>query len=992
MRHDDLDYENDNDNDNDNDLSDARGYHLSALPAAALARSTCDLCPATTRSHSMRRRAVYAAFVLALNLLTPAGAADPPPPEEAPAVTAARAALERREHPRALDLLQERLRQEPGDQGARRLLVRTYLDLGQGPAAEQALEPLRGPGAAAGGAPVLAPADLAALGQALLLQGQFLRLIGSIDPGAAKGKDPRPRAELSALVGEAHLNLGEFKAARVRLAEARTLDPANTRALYGLARLALADKDQAGAAALVEQALALTPADPKGLELKGDLAYLAGERETAEEAFGQAITHSPSPGATLYYKRATVRIELNALPGAAADLAAARAQAPDLHWLDLAEGTLALRRDDPQAAVPYLESFLKSAPSNPQGIYLASLALAHTGRHAEALRRLQPLLEDKEKTAAVAMLQADILLAQGQAREAEEALLPFTATAHPPEMDQLIYRALAAQGRQAEAREVLGELAQQTPEQPAAVLTLARDLAGGGDRAGARAQLERLLAAAPGNLEAGLTLAQLELLEGAGAAALSRAQALAQAQPRDARVQTVLANALAVTGDLSGARAAAERALALAPRAAGAALTLARLALQAGDLKAARAPLEALLRANAKDSSALILLAALDAQDGKPEAATARLRQGLAAAPQDLQVRLALTRLLVERRDPAAALAVLAAAPEEQLAGAPLLRARGLVELAAQRPAAAQETFARLTTLLPKSADPLYLTVLARGARGGPGAPDAMAEALAQALSLDPALPLTAAAIRVAFAAQPNDAARTLLASRLTKVAPQVPALALEQARLASARGDGQAVLEFSRAAAAQAPADPAYRRTLIQALVGAGEAGPARASADEWLAAHPHDLETRALLAQIALGQGDTAAAAEHYRVILQDQPSNLLAQNNLAMLLLPTDPKAALPLAEAAHAARPDQADFADTLGAVLLALNEPGRALPVLEKAARGDQVNPSLSYHLAAALAATGARERARDLLKDLAGRDFPERDAAAALLMRLQTRP
>jgi len=939
----------------------------------------------------MRRPAAYAAFVLALNLLTPAGAADAPPPEEAPAVTAARAALEGREHPRALDLLQGRLREEPGDQGARRLLVRTYLDLGQGRAAEEALEPLRGPGAAAGAAGVLAPADLADLGQALLLQGQFLRLIGSIDPGAAKGKDMRPRAELSALVGEAHLNLGELKAARVRLREARILDPANPRALYGLARLALADKDQAGAAALVEQALAVTPTDPKGLELKGDLAFLAGERETAEEAFGQAITHRPNPG-TLYYKRAMVRIDLKAFPGAAADLREARAQVPDFIGLDLAEGMLALHRGDPQAAVPLLETFLKSAPSNPQGIYLASLALAQTGRHAEALRQLRPLLEAKETTAEVAILQAEILLALGRAREAEEALLPFTATAHPPALDQVLYRALAAQGRQAEAGEVLGQLAQQTPEQPAAALTLARDLAGGGDRAGARAQLERLLAAAPGNLEAGLTLAQLDLLEGAGAAALTRAQALAQAQPRDARVQTLLANALAATGDLPGARAAAERALADDPSAAGAALTLARLALQAGDLKAARAPLETLLRANATESTALVLLAALDVQDGKPEAATARLRQGLAAAPQDLQLRLALTRLLVERQDPAAALAVLAAAPEDQAAGAPLLRARGLVELAAQRPAAALETFAQLTTLLPKSAEPLYLRVLAWGARGGAEAPDAMAEALSQALSLDPAHPLSARAIRAAFAAQPQDAARTALASGLTKVAPQAPALALEQARLAAARGDRQAVLEFARAAAAQAPADPVYRRALIQALDGAGEAAPARAAADEWLAAHPRDLETRAVLAQVALGQRDTAAAIEQYRAILKDQPKNPLAQNNLAMLLLPTDPKAALPLAEAAHAAYPEQADFADTLGAVLLALNEPGRALPVLEKAARGDQVNPSLSYRLAAALAATGARERAQDLLKALVGQDFPERDAAAALLARLQTRP
>ncbi len=74
--------------------------------------------------------------------------------------------------------------------------------------------------------------------------------------------------------------------------------------------------------------------------------------------------------------------------------------------------------------------------------------------------------------------------------------------------------------------------------------------------------------------------------------------------------------------------------------------------------------------------------------------------------------------------------------------------------------------------------------------------------------------------------------------------------------------------------------------------------------------------------------------------------------------MLLLETDLKAALALAEQAQATLPEPPEIADTLEAALLALHEPARTLPVLERAAAVDSANPSLAYHLAAALAATG----------------------------------
>ena len=48
-------------------------------------------------------------------------------------------------------------------------------------------------------------------------------------------------------------------------------------------------------------------------------------------------------------------------------------------------------------------------------------------------------------------------------------------------------------------------------------------------------------------------------------------------------------------------------------------------------------------------------------------------------------------------------------------------------------------------------------------------------------------------------------------------------------------------------------------------------------------------------------------------------------------------------------------------------------------------------PSIAYHYAATLAATGGQAQALTLLTGLQGQTFPERDAARALLARLQAK-
>jgi len=67
-------------------------------------------------------------------------------------------------------------------------------------------------------------------------------------------------------------------------------------------------------------------------------------------------------------------------------------------------------------------------------------------------------------------------------------------------------------------------------------------------------------------------------------------------------------------------------------------------------------------------------------------------------------------------------------------------------------------------------------------------------------------------------------------------------------------------------------------------ALRGGGRDSEADAFAASWIKDHPKDDGFRSYLAQAAMAKKDYAAAARHYKALLESQPNNVLALNNMA------------------------------------------------------------------------------------------------------------
>jgi tetratricopeptide (TPR) repeat protein len=144
-------------------------------------------------------------------------------------------------------------------------------------------------------------------------------------------------------------------------------------------------------------------------------------------------------------------------------------------------------------------------------------------------------------------------------------------------------------------------------------------------------------------------------------------------------------------------------------------------------------------------------------------------------------------------------------------------------------------------------------------------------------------------------------------------------------------------------------------------------------------------------LLADLQHATGDVAAEQETAALVrvtsaLQEEAGQVV-DLELAVFEadLGGDPAAAVTLARAAHAARPDNVFAADALAWALVRAGDAPAALPFAEQAVRLGTANAALQYHAAEAFAAAGQLERAAGHLERafVGGPRFSVRHAPAA---------
>jgi len=197
------------------------------------------------------------------------------------------------------------------------------------------------------------------------------------------------------------------------------------------------------------------------------------------------------------------------------------------------------------------------------------------------------------------------------------------------------------------------------------------------------------------------------------------------------------------------------------------------------------------------------------------------------------------------------------------------------------------------------------------------------------------------------------------------------------------AQGQNQAAVEVLTPLFRQSGAQP---HLLLLLRAQRDQPAAVRQLLQEWLQQHPADLSATLALAEQLEQAGEPGQA----RALYQQSPllaSQAILQNNLAVLLLDTDPQLALQWAEKAHLSMPEQADILDTYGYALVKAGQVEKGLGVLREAEIRQPQAALLQLHIAAALLQLSRTAEATAILDAMRSRQLDSTEQQ--LLQKLQ---
>jgi tetratricopeptide (TPR) repeat protein len=637
---------------------------------------------------------------------------------------------------------------------------------------------------------------------------------------------------------------------------------------------------------------------------------------------------------------------------------------------------------------------LLTACAKPSPEALIRSAEQHLARHEDrvALIELKNAVELSPSSGKAYRLLGTAQLRSGAPSAAEDAFRKALALGEPPD-DILPSLAVAMLG-QGRHETLLDEFGTRKLERPAADAAFQTDLGRAwllrGDVGRAGDAFRSALAAVPAYPPARLGQARIAAQSGRVDEAFATVDEVLAANPKQLEGQLLKAQLLLAKGiaqlnakDLTGARQSLEAALKLGPDYVPVARALAEVAIAEKRPEDAKHRYEEMLARKPNDEDLLIALAELEERTGDQTAAIAALHRAIKANAASPTAYGALVRLQLRSHDPQAAIATARDAAAANPREPRMLELLGDTQQATGALDDASRTYKTLALLEPKSVGPLLkrAAVLADRKEFGEAA-----NALRLALRIVPDDGIAQRLVAVDLAAGNFDDALGVAKA----VQARKPGAAVGQTLEGDvyvARKDWRQAERAYRAALAAEPASTEVAGRLVWTLSASGHSSEAATFVRDWLARTPNDVAMRMIAAESALGSGAYKVAASHYEFVLNLQPDNFVALNNLAWILGELKDPRAVALGERAVAVAPGNPAALDTLGVVLLAQGDPTKAVEYLTQAQSLAPGRQDIRLHYAKGLLRVGRTEEAKQELRQLASSrtDFPGKSEVAGLL-------
>ena len=826
------------------------------------------------------------------------------------------------------------------------------------------------------------PADqvVPPLARALVARGEYKKVIDEFSTVAVTSAPGR--ADLQTAIGQARTGLGDAEGAAKAFAAALAAEPGHPPAVLGEARLKAAGGDLPGALALVETALAKSPTLTLGWQLKGDVLLAQDQVEPALAAYRKAVETKPDH-VPAHYAAVTLLLQQGKTEEAGKQFAAMRKVAPRHPQTFYLQALLAFGEKNYAAAREAIQMHLKAAPGNVRGLLLGAQIDFQLGSYAQTEAALATVLQRAPKMSSARRLLVQTYLRVGRPGKALEALQPLLSDAQK-DSDTL---ALAGEVYMQNGDAIAGaryfeQAAALDPKNAGKRTAAGRSLLAKGESARGISELEAAAAADTG-IRADLVLVAANVRQRKFDAALAAVDAIEKKQPDKPLPHNLRGTVLLAKRDVAGARRNFERALAIDSAYFPAAASLARLDLADKKPEDAKKRFEAVVAKDPKNVQALLALAALRAQaGGPPDEVAALIGKAVAANSVEPAARLALISHYLRAKEPKKAVTV----AQEAIAAFPdrpeVLDAAGQAYRAVGDSNQAIATYTKLAQLRPESPLPfMRMAELQIEAKDNAAA----IESLRKALTIQPGLP-EAQRVIIALDANSGRTDQALAAARgVQKERPKESmGYILEGDIYASKKAWGEAANAY-RAGLKQAGTTDLANR-LYSALNIGGKGAEADSFAASWLKDHPKDRAFRHHQAGSAIVKKDYASAARQYQALLDIEPNDVLALNNLAWVAGQLKDPKALEYAERAERLAPSNPAVLDTYGMLLVEKGDTARGVELLQKAVAAAPNAAAIRLNLARALLKAGQKDAAKKELDTLAklGDRFPAHAEVAKL--------
>ncbi|NDU86003.1 MAG: PEP-CTERM system TPR-repeat protein PrsT [Ferrovum sp.] len=875
--------------------------------------------------------------------------------------------------------LKNALQKDPGYGDARYLLGQIYEKTGNLAAAEDELRQAKQSG-------VKDNQLMGDLVKVYLERAEFQRVIDEILPDPTS--PPQVQADYLTHRGDAFLGLGDLQGAEASFEAAVRIAPGDPNPVLGQARLRFSQGKSDDAMKLVDQVIQKDPGNITALLMKGDFFRAGNNPDAASMVYKKVLESDPANRQALS-NLALLYISSGKEEDAKSQISAYEKFYPKSIMGNYLKALLDYRLDNFIAARDEVAQVLQAAPGYAPALLLRGMVAYQLNSLETALHDLGRFVEANPANGYAKVILALTQLKQNHPEDALKSLQPLLASPHPdPKTLSIAVRCYMLLGKYDLAIQILRKQSSEAPKDSLVRTQLGLSYLAMGQTAQAINDLELAAKMDSNSLIAEDTLVLAYLGNKNYDLTLRTLQELIKKNPKNAEYHNLEGAAFVGKHEMVNARKSFETALSLAPTYSAAMLNLAQLDLSEKKNGQARTQLEDLLKHDAKNLQAMMSLASLSLNEGKDAEFVEWLLKATKANPTALQPRIELVRYYLQKKENQKALDQAAQGVTNDPNNPAALDLLGETQLALERGQEAVGTYTRLAEVAPSSALVQYrlgsAQVMAKN-------DTAAIAAFENALKLQPGyVDAIRAWVNLDIAAGHFDAATRVAEGYRTRY-PGSPVGDLLLGDIEMPRKSfGKAAMFYENA---QHIAPSTNGAIKLYAALFQGE-GKDRANREmiQWVSSHSNDRVARQYLASALLIQGNYGGAAEQYQALLRIDPNDPQALNNLAWIYQQNKDPRARATAQQAYKLSPENTEVMDTLGWILVTQGDVKAGLELLKKAVSAPNSPPVIFYHYGAALAQSGNRVEAQQVLKTLvdSGKHFPQRKEAQDLLEKLKS--